>query len=223
MAEHVPQPPIPTPVIVCDLVQVTPAGFRRNRFYFSPTVNPTGITQLEAVANRCLTVLTADIKLLCTTVVKFARAECQFKGTGGEEFEANSTIAGVPGALAATIPGALGEEATDTDTLPDDVVLIIQKRTGSKGRGKRGRWFFSGLSEQIQNDGLLTQDGPGLAKAAADNFSADIAVTGAFTTTLHARHWDRKDSLLLPITKCYAIATLGSRMERRRPHRLERV
>lgn len=216
---------LPRPCIVTDLVMKTPWGYRRNRFYWEATVQPTGITQLEAICNRVHAVISPQVAVLCTTQIEIERMEGRYFGTGTTGFEGNSTTASVQGEFAAVTPGSATDESESSiaDTMPDESVLIIQKRTGNTSRSKNGRWFFSGLSEQMQNAGIIDPEMTANAKALADLLSTDITVSVGFSTVLHARHFDQKNSNLLPITKCYALRVIGTRKDRRRPLKLERL
>lgn len=215
---------LPSSTLVADMCVQTPWALRRNRFYFSPTVPPGGITQVEACMNRLMAVYAPVFAPIMTTQVKILRFEGQWFGGGGSGFEGNSTVGAVSGTWAAVQPNS----STDLDdqlpdTLPDEASLIIQKRTGNRARSKNGRWFFCGLSEQMQNAGQIDAQQTGLAITIATLLSDDVTVSSGFSTVLHARHYDHKNSALLPITKCYAIRTLGTRRDRRGPLRLERI
>jgi hypothetical protein len=159
-----------------------------------------------------------------STQCSVERAEGRWYGGGSENFEANSTVARQVGALTAVTPNSPSDESDSLpDTLPDEVCIIVQKRTGNTGRAKRGRWFFCGLSEQMQNAGEVDFQYRDDVKSFADLLSTSIVVTTGFSTTLNARHYDRKDNILMPITKCYALRTMGSRRDRRSPLRLTRL
>lgn len=215
----------PSNTLITDMVTRTPWGERRNRFYWDASVGPTGLTQLEAICDRVLAVIGTNYITLLSAQCQIMRFEGRFYGAGSTEFEANSTSAPLDGARVAVIPnsGTDAIESTLADTLPDEVCLIVQKRTGNIGRSKRGRWFFTGLSEQIQNAGEVDAAVRASVKVFADTLSNDITVSSGFSTVLHARHYDKLNHALLPITKCYAIRTMGTRRDRRRPLRLSRL
>lgn len=219
-----PAPPIPRSTIVCDLVTETPWALRRNRFYFTSDNAPTGLTDLEHICNRVMAVYSPLLKVMQTTQVKQLRVEGRWYGPGTTGWEANSTSAAVAGTLPAVTPNSETDaEDSMMDTLPDEVCLIIQKRTGNTGRSKYGRWFFTGLSEKVQNAGQVDQEMIANAKTLAASLSDDITVSTGFATVLHARHWDKKNNVMLPITKCYVVRAIGTRKDRRRPLKLERA
>lgn len=225
MAETpVPQPPIPKPVFIGDLVMKTQQGFRRNRFYYVLDLPATTITAVEICAEKLFGVITPKLKQLVTAQVELLRVEGRFFGADGSDIEGNSTSPKVLGDITAVTPGSESDDGSLPDTMPDESVLIIQKRTGTAGRGARGRWFFSGLGEAVQNNGVIVEGFQDDAKELADVLSEDIDTgAGDFTTTMHARHWNRDSNTLMPITKCYAIRVIGTRKERRNPLQLERL
>lgn len=225
MAERPPAPPIPRSTLRTALVMITPAGIRRNTFYWTLDTPPTGLTDLEACCNKALTVIGTDLKKILTTKVAIVKMEGRWYGPGTTGFEADSTIGALTGEMAASQPGGTGDDDDQgtADTLPDEVSLIVQKRTGNTGRSAYGRWFFCGLSENVQNAGKVDVQAVGLCRNFANSLSNDITVTGGFATIMHARHWDKKNNTMRPITKCYAVATMGSRIDRRRPHQMNRL
>ena len=219
--------PIPRPCVVTDLVTDTTFKLRRTRFFWTTDVAPTGITDLEAICNRLMAVIPPLLAPMMTTQAKMLRFEGKWYGPGTSGWEGNSTVAAVPGENPAVTPGSEteAEEGIElvADTLPDEVSMVIQKRTGNTGRSQMGRWFFTGLSEKINNHGRLTSTWVATAKNIANALSADVTVSGAYATVLHARHYDQKNSVLMPITKCYVLRTLGTRLDRRRPLEMERA
>jgi hypothetical protein len=199
---------------------------RRCRFFWDLSVAPTGLTQIEACCNRLMAQYPPFFTPYLSNQTFITRFEGRWYGGGGAAFEGNSTVAAVQGGLTTVIPNS-GADATGSsgqaDTLPDEACLIIQKRTGLTGRSNYGRWFIPGLGEAIQNAGEIDVEYRGLIKVTADSLSTDVVVSTGFSTVMHARHYNRKTNALIPITKCYAIQTLGSRRDRRRPLRLSRI
>lgn len=214
----------PRPCLVADLVTRTPWSERRNRFYFTSDTPLTGLSDVEACCNNIFVTYATLYKKLTTTQVQHVRVEGRWYGGGTSELEGNSTLPEMQGELSAVTPGSESDEEDITpDTLPDEVSLIIQKRTGNSGRNNRGRWFFCGLGESVQNAGIIDVAMYGPVKTFANKLSDNITVSGAFSTVLHARHFDQKGGELDPITKCYAIRVLGTRKDRRSPLKLERL
>lgn len=217
--------PVPRPCLVTDMCVQTPWSLRRSRFYWNLTVAPTGITQIEACCNRLMAVYGTLFANLMTMQVSIVRFEGRWFGPGTQGFEGNSTVGAIQGANTAATPGLDDPPETDVqpDTLPDEVCLIVQKRTGNTSRSKNGRWFFSGLTEKIQNAGLIEPEWIGTCTTLANALSTDVTVSSGFSTVMNARHWDQKNSDLLPITKCYALRVMGTRRDRRNPLKLERL
>lgn len=216
---------LPNNVLVTDMVTRTPWSERRNRFYWDLSVAPTGLTQIESCCNRLHVIISDEVIGFLTTQCYVERWEGRWYGSGGAQFEANSTTAAKQGLVTAVTPGSVSDETLSAvaDTLPDEAALIVQKRTGQAGRTKRGRWFFSGLSEQCQNAGEIDIEWRQTFKDFANVLSNDVTVSTGFSTVMHARHLDNKNSVLEPITKCYAIRTLGTRKDRRKPLTLSRL
>lgn len=216
--------PLPSQTIVADIVIATPWAERRCRNYYQPDIPPSNLTQLEAVANAILLHYQTSWASLSTTQCWMRRVESRFYGGPSNEFEANSTGGGTQGSAPAATPGGGSDDGTTVDTLADEHSLIVQIRTGQSGRSKRGRRFICGLSEKVQNAGKISMGFIAACKSFADKFPADVTVNASgLSTALHARHYDRKNSVLVPITKAYALATLGSRIDRRNPLRLSRL
>ena len=117
-----------------------------------------------------------------------------------------------------------GAGSLSEDIMPDDTCLVIQKKTGLKGRANQGRLFIGGISETIQYAGEVSAAYATQAKTLAAKVNTDITVSGSgFTTVLHARHWNRKANQMKPITKVYVVKAIGSRMDRRPKQLWERL
>lgn len=110
--------------------------------------------------------------------------------------------------------GLLG--STDgEEMLPLSAVVVVQKHTGVFGRSARGRFFFAGIAEDVNNSGFIAVDFNTQARAVATFLGADRT----FAIPFHARHWDRKNNTFEPITSCVCldkISTLRSRTKKTR-------
>lgn len=217
--------PIPPSTLVTDMVIQTPWAERRCRFYWEVSAPPTTLTHLEAICDRLMGTVAVNFKAIMTTQVFITRFEGRWYGTGTTTFEANSTVASAQGTFTAVQPNSGSDSTTSnvSDTLPDEACLIIQKRTGTIGRAAMGRWFVPGLSEQMQNAGEVDIEFRTLAKTLADTCSSSVTVSTGFSTILNPRHYNRKTNALMVITKCYALRTIGTRRDRRKPLRLSRL
>lgn len=217
-------PSIPS-CLVADLRVKTVFGLYRSRFYYTSTRNLEDEHDVEACCNALYLVIPPLLSILMSERCIIEAIEGRWHGPGAEDIEGNSTLPQTPGQQSATLPGAVDDTGDDIsgigniDTLPDDVVLMIQLRTGQAGRPKRGRRFFSGMSEVIQNDGRIVNAHRAACTNLANSLNVDVATVGlptaGGTTDLHARHWDRKNNLLHPITKTYVMGCMMSRMNRR--------
>lgn len=97
------------------------------------------------------------------------------------------------------------------NTLPIQDCFEIRKLTGAAGRAKRGRYFFSGLSVDDVSNGLIENEISSPLLTLAGFLAADVHVGDR---TVHWRHWDRKDNMLVPISNCTVVRRLVSRRDR---------
>jgi len=220
-------PAIPTPCVAFDLCILTKHAIRRSRLYYEfDGAPPTNEVQLGACCEHVKSQFGPAIAELLPDCHRFEKVEGTYFGAGGSGFVAASTSAAVDGEL--TSPDSLTEdeaiEGGSEDVMPDEAALIIQRRTGMRGRQNYGRLFLSGLSERINFAGQVTPDFHGLAKAVAALVPADMNVAAEdYTGLMHARHWNRKDNILMPVTKAYVVGAIGTRKDRRPPLTLERL
>lgn len=218
--------PIPTPTIVADLVVKTKWAYRRNRLYYEPTANPGDEIALGHCADAIFNAFKDDIVLLMPDEHYFQRVECRFYGPGSTGFFANSSVAPVVGDIETPDENTTASDiySASEDILPDEVSLIIQKKTGLTGRANQGRLFLTGLSERVNFAGEVSAGYRGSAATVAALVATDVSVSvGAFVSVLHARHWNRKTNDMKPITKTYVVNGMGSRRDRRRPVPMERL
>lgn len=218
-------PAIPTPTITADLCIKTKWGTRKSRLFYEPETLPTDEIQLGACATAIFTKFGDKIIEVLPDEHQFVAVECVFYGPGGEGFVANSSQDPLDGSLSTpdeNTPESDGAGDSE-DILPDECALIIQRRTGKRGRSKYGRLYIGGLSEKIQYAGEISSAYRAECVAIATAVPQDIAVAGAFTSVLHARHWDRKNNVMEPVTKAYAVNGIGSRRDRRRPTPMSRL
>jgi hypothetical protein len=130
---------------------------------------------------------------------------------------------------AGTIPGtADGAGAGLADAMGDEIALVIQRRTGKRGRRYRGRMFIPGISENVNAHGFVEATYATQADNIAAFFGADHIITDgpATDTVWHARHYvvGPRDPepphapLLAPefiaITDCRWVNKLSTRQDR---------
>lgn len=90
------------------------------------------------------------------------------------------------------IPGNLDGNVADTKAaLGDEIALLLQKRTGQRGRRYRGRFFVPGLSEEVNDNGYIHADYVDEADDLAAFLGADFVaiVPPAAGQVWHARHY----------------------------------
>ena len=227
MAERPPQPPIPPPILTADLVILTKHQPLRSRLYWASDTAPENETHLTVIADAIKTAFTNPLIALMPDTHFFQRVECRWYGAGDSAFFANSTSVAAEGEIDAPDENnavADGAGSLSEDIMPDDTCLVIQKKTGLKGRANQGRLFIGGISETIQYAGEVSAAYATQAKTLAAKVNTDITVSGSgFTTVLHARHWNRKANQMKPITKVYVVKAIGSRMDRRPKQLWERL
>lgn len=227
MAERPPQPPIPAPILTADLCILTKHKMIRSRTYWSSDTAPENETQLTVIADAIKTAFNAVIIALLPDSHYFQRVECRWYGAGDSAFFANSTSAASQGSIDAPDNNdslSDGAGSLSEDIMPDDTCLIIQKKTGLKGRANQGRIFFGGLAENVNYAGEVSSPFEANAKALAAKLNTDINVAGSgYTTVLHGRHWNRKVNQMKAITKVYVVKGIGSRMDRRPKTLMERL
>lgn len=98
------------------------------------------------------------------------------------------------------------------EELPIQDCIAIRRLTGKPGRSKRGRIFLSSISEEsVQFNHLI-----GGHIATFQVLAADISADKTFLTTWHARHWDRKNNVMEPITQAKVLLRTVSRRDRER-------
>lgn len=126
-------------------------------------------------------------------------------------WEAMSTGAIWPGSIAVDPLDELGG-----DLMPDHDALIIQRRTGKKGRNNAGRMFVPGIDEDVNRNGIVDPDHTGDADNLAAFFGADFTIPAGEAAGLvfHARHWDRKTPDLVPIIDARWVNLIGTRRDR---------
>lgn len=127
--------------------------------------------------------------------------------TSDARFEASSEAAPSPGS------------ATAGDVLPEEDAVVIQRRTGLRGRGKNGRIFLPFVPEAFAIDSALTSAAITKYKALAAKIAQPIAAIEGLPHVLEPRQPNFKNNLLLPIVSCRVVDNTCSRRDRRTPKR----
>lgn len=99
------------------------------------------------------------------------------------------------------------------DPMPDVTCLIIQKRTNTAGRQNRGRIFIPGISEDMHNDGIISEADP--LNETIHALTHFLSISHTWNSVVHNnRHLNKKENLLQPITQCRAMRRIGTRRDR---------
>jgi hypothetical protein len=221
-----PAPAIPSNVLVADLCCDAGNKILRSRTYWSSDTAPENETHLTSIADAVFATFKPAYIAMMSDNYYFSRVECRWYGAGNTMFFANSSDGAAVGLIGSVNKPADGDEDSlaSEDDMPLDNALVVQKKTGLRGRSNQGRLFIAGLSEKSFWRGELNQLFYVKAKALAAKVNTDINVAnGGYNTTLHARHWNRKENVMRPITKVYVVKVVGSRMDRRPRGLYERV
>jgi len=101
-----------------------------------------------------------------------------------------------------------------TDPLPEDVAVVVRKKTANTTRDGSGRWYFAGTTSADTIGSYLNSTGisdwQGVAVAAK-------SVVSAGSIVLSPAHFSPKTGLLYPILETPVVALLGTRRRRRGP------
>jgi hypothetical protein len=119
-------------------------------------------------------------------------------------------------------PSVLGNITADPtdevggDMMPDENCLIIQRRTGKKGRNNMGRRFLPGLDDDVNMNGVVDPDYTAKCNDIAAYFGASKTVDAGEAAGLvfNARHYDRKTPDLVPVVDARWVNLLGTRRDR---------
>lgn len=211
-----PAPQIPNGSLVADIVIGTPYRHLRSRLYYVSDTAPETESNLVVIADAIKSHLTPTLPALLPDTNAFNRVEVKYYGAGDTLIFAQSSAAAGFGLIDA--PDAQDEDggSESEDIMPTETALIIQRKTGFRGRSNQGRIFIGGIAETVQMRGLIANDFIAPVKTFAAKLNVDINVAGSgFTSVLHARHWNRKTNVLRPVTKIYVVAGTGTRRDRR--------
>jgi len=124
--------------------------------------------------------------------------------------------------------GALdGAGAELEDAMGDEICLIMQRRTGLRGRHARGRMFIPMLSELVNHKGFVSEEYQDACNDLAEFLGSDYTIPGggpASATVWHARHYvrQRKDGEgeivqaadMMPVVDVRYLNRLGTRKDR---------
>lgn len=219
---------MPTPTIpscfLGRLIVNAPGMVITNTMYYACTPAPTTLGELRVIGNAIFNAWATPLKAIYGSNVTLDGMWCSWQTGAGSSLEDTTTS----GAVAGTVSEALlGEETSSSaDDLPAATALVIKKLTGQAGPNKRGRWFFGGCSEELQEHGEIINSYRDRVLAVCAIGAMDITVAAGGTyagCTAHARHWDRKTNTLVPIAVCRAVVVMSSRRDRRSPRPVNQI
>lgn len=186
---------------VIDVIMGSGAQNSSCRLYAGQTAGST-MTQaaLQTFANTLFTTLTVSLEPVLAGQAEFRQIYMKLAG-GSDELEAYSTNSPIAG-------GAAG------DMFPEEVAVVIQRRTGKPGRNKRGRIFLPFVPEEFAVDSTLTATAVGLYKTLATALKTPFVSGGI---TLSPLTPDFKNSILEPVIQTRVLSEVMSRRQRRFP------
>lgn len=191
---------LPATYAYFDVRILHPLGHITTRIWGEVTTPPTATEDWQAVADGFGALLAPKVKALLSVESAYKGVAARFHSPAVDFDCFSGSGAGV---------GSAGNPVS-----PPGDALIIQKRTGTAGRDKRGRYFIGGFASGDSDDGILV-DGSDtkVALAALATFLGANVAIGA--NTWHQRHLDRKTSTLLTVTQARPLSVIGSRRDRR--------
>lgn len=187
----------------------TPKGLLKNLHYYEPveTIDWDTASLFNNVAQSLETTFAPLIKKIIGHTASWDGVEVHFfDGAGGEWLGGANALQG------------LGDVGNGDELLPNQDALIIRKITGKVGRQKRGRFFFGGLPQDADVEGLISDDTIAGYVAA----TKDLALALHTTYLMSGVHWipshyDKKDDLLISVRDCAVMRALRSRRDRAKP------
>lgn len=173
-----------------------------NIYYLEPVGTGIGQPQLDSACAAFSAAMGALYIAYLTDSCTYVGSRFSFYN-GTAELESFSSS----GAGAGSITG---------DTMPGETAIEIQRRTGLRGRQNRGRVYLAGFGEEYGNDGVVdpTSDTGVAVKAIATYTGADKTFG---SIAIHWRHYNRKDSLMVPVQVMRAMDVLVQQRKRRKP------
>jgi hypothetical protein len=195
-------PTIPKPVLIVSAIIQTVVGNFINVSYWLPVTAPTSGTDVDSMCGDFNGVFGPLYGTCLCSGITYLGCMARYLNGSTELEGANATP---------TAGSAAGVNVSDQNA------VVIRKVTGMGGRQNRGRYFIGGLSslafspanpDEVENITALPA-----YRALAAQYGSDQTLAGI---VCHARHWDRKDSVLRVITECRVSSRIASRDDRRR-------
>lgn len=181
--------------------------------YWSAAPSPSGVTDLTivTVADDMHTLFGIVWAPLADSVCQLTKTRATWYGIADDGYHDGwSTGAALDGGI--THPLAGSSDVGESDALPDWDALLIRRSTGKRQRQHRGRLFIPCIAEDVNKGGVLQNEHYSTANDLAAFLSTDQM---AGPTSWHARHWNKKDNVLEPITQCLVNVNFTTRKDRR--------
>lgn len=192
-----PGPIIPKPVLVCKPRFQSAEGTWSNVMYAEVTGVVGGSEDVLALVDAISTGFAEKALACMSEEVNYLGMDATYT-TSTKEWFANSG-------------NGNGQGARDGECMPIQDCFEVRKYTDSPGRAGRGRYFFSGLSEDDTQNGHLLPTAYTPFNALAAYLGASVVVGDR---TVNWRHWNRKLNILQVITQCKTIRRLVSQRSR---------
>lgn len=155
---------------------------------------------IQTVANDFKTAFAGAMPGVLTTGHDFFGVEVVYTG-GGAQIDAVSNTAASTG----TVSG---------DTMPEEVAVLIQRRTGLQGRSKRGRVFVPCVPDSFVTGSTLTSTAMTAYLGVAEMIKNDVE-TNAGALVWESRQPSYATNTLLAITQSRVGLEVVSRRDRR--------
>lgn len=160
---------------------------------------PTAST-IQSIANDFKTAFSTALPPCFTTAHAFSGVDAVYTG-GGVQVDARSNIAESAG----TVSG---------DVMPEEVAVLIQRRTGLQGRQRRGRVFIPCVPDSFVTGSALTSAALLVYKAVAEMMIGPVAA-GSEETGWNPMQPSPTLSVLMPLTQTRVYSEVVSRRDRR--------
>lgn len=168
--------------------------------YYELGAAPAGDLQVftQSFANAIHDEFEAALQAILTDEAEFAGVQLTVN-VGGVAYSASSNN----GAVAGTI--------NTTDELPNNVAVVIQKRTAQPGKSGRGRFYIGCVPESFVDSNAVDPAAQALYNTFAEHVNATIVVSGI---SCAPRHHSKKLNALYPIVQLKVVRYVGRRDKR---------
>lgn len=194
--------PLPSHVRVRVVIQETATGKDHGfvLFYRQNNGDALDAANVQTAANDFKTAYATAIPAVITSSHTLHRVEL-VQTSGVNQIDAVSNSAAVAGSVSG-------------DVMPEEVAVLIQRRTGLVGRNKRGRVFIPCVPDSFVTGSGLTSGALTAYTAVATMIKSGVNTNSA-VNSFEAVQPDYKTNQLETITQCRAYSEVVSRRDRR--------